>query len=73
MKNPMKNPTQLKLIAAGVRNLREFGYPDCDAENILTDSIYSRFFLSMLEENLENHSVLAPAIKPLIDQIKAQP
>lgn len=40
-----------KLIAAGVRNLKEFGYPGVTVENILTDDIYSRFFKSMLEDN----------------------
>ena len=40
-----------KLIEAGVKNLREFGYPDCNVENILTDQIYGAFFKSMLEEN----------------------
>ena len=29
-----------KLIKAGVSNLREFGYPNCDEVNILTDEIY---------------------------------
>lgn len=41
-----------KLIAAGVRNLKEFGYPSVNAENILTDKIYRMFFKSMLEDNL---------------------
>lgn len=41
-----------RLIDAGVRNLREFGYSSCDSENILTDKIYSAFFLSMLKDNL---------------------
>lgn len=40
-----------KLIAAGVANLREYGYPDCDKDNILTDRIYKAFFASMLEDN----------------------
>ena len=40
-----------KLIAAGVRNLREYGYPKCDQENILTDPIYRAFFSSMLRDN----------------------
>jgi hypothetical protein len=46
------NEVQTKLIDAGVRNLKEFGYPDCNPQNILTDYIYSKMFLSMLEENL---------------------
>jgi hypothetical protein len=41
-----------KLIAAGVRNLKEFGYPNANAKNILTDMIYSSLFKAMLEDNL---------------------
>lgn len=41
-----------KLISAGVKNLREFGYPKCDEKNILTDLIYKGFFVSMLRDNL---------------------
>ena len=40
-----------KLIDSGVRNLKEFGYPAVNSENILTDYIYSRMFKSMLEEH----------------------
>lgn len=40
------------LIKAGVKNLREFGYPDCTENNILDDDIYKRFFESMLRDNL---------------------
>ena len=40
-----------KLLQAGVKNLRDFGYPDCNETNILTDQIYSAFFKSMLEDN----------------------
>lgn len=42
------------LINAGIRNLKEFGYPDVNKDNILTDYVYSQFFLSMLKETLEN-------------------
>jgi hypothetical protein len=41
-----------KLIASGVRNLKEFGYLSVDAQNILTDMVFKRFFLSMLRDNL---------------------
>ncbi len=41
-----------KLISAGVKNLREFGYPSCDDKNILTDQIFKAFFVSMLRDNL---------------------
>jgi hypothetical protein len=45
-----------KLIQAGVKNLREFGYPDCNETNILKDEIYSAFFKRMLEDN-KGHGV----------------
>ena len=40
-----------KLIAAGVKNMREFGYRECSADNILTDAVYRAFFASMLKDN----------------------
>lgn len=43
-----------KLIDAGVRNLREFGYPDVTSTNILTDRVYSAFFAKMLDEHQGN-------------------
>jgi hypothetical protein len=41
-----------RLISAGVKNLKEFGYPGCTKDNILTDYVYKRFFISMLKDNL---------------------
>lgn len=40
-----------KLIEAGVKNLKEFGYPSVNNENILTDFVYRSFFKPMLEED----------------------
>ncbi len=42
-------PTRQSLINAGVRNMKEFGYPSVTADNILTDMVFSRFFASLLE------------------------
>lgn len=39
------------LLKSGVKNLKEFGYPYVNTENILTDIVYSQFFEGMLEEN----------------------
>jgi hypothetical protein len=44
------------LIAAGVKNLKEYGYPDVNETNILTDTIYKAFFVSMLTDNLRKSS-----------------
>lgn len=40
-----------KLIEAGVKNLKTFGYPSANSENILTDYVYRSFFKPMLEED----------------------
>lgn len=45
------------IIAHGVKNLRDYGYPDCDEKNILTDPIYSVFFKSMLQDNIGKSTV----------------
>jgi len=55
-----------KLIAAGVKNLHEFGYPACTKDNILTDMIYSRFFVSMLKDNKGHSKEVDEAIDELI-------
>jgi len=57
-----------KLIKNGIINLKEFGYPDVDEKNILTDMIYSAFFKSMLEDNLEKG--YDTEIKSLINEIE---
>lgn len=45
------NDIRKKIIAAGVKNLRAYGYPSVTADNILTDHIYKGFFRSMLSDN----------------------
>lgn len=67
---PKPSTIREKLIAAGVRNLKEFGYPDVTPENILTDFIYSRFFDSMLEEHAHAHIVDAREVAALRKEIK---
>lgn len=42
-----------RIIQAGVKHLREFGYPTCDATSILTDPLYRAFFRSMVEGTLD--------------------
>ena len=58
-----------KLIAAGVKNLHEFGYPGCTTENILTDDIYKAFFQRMLEENKGQRDDIDEVIDALLTQI----
>jgi hypothetical protein len=58
-----------KLISAAIRNMREFGYPYVNAENIITDQVYSMLFDSMLKDNL-GHGV-DKAIESLRSEIAA--
>lgn len=58
-----------KLITAGVKNLHEFGYPNCNEENILTDEVYSEFFKSMLVDNKGNGAAIDKAINEIISQL----
>lgn len=59
------------LIAAGIRNLKEYGYPDVNEKNILTDPIYSAFFRSMLRDNKGHGAEIDKAIDSLLAQIVA--
>ena len=57
-----------KLIEAGVKNLHAYGYPAANAENILTDTIYTGFFRSMLKDNLGHGKDIDKAINELLDE-----
>jgi len=59
-----------KIIANGVKNLREFGYPNVNEQNIFTDIIYRQFFKRMLEDNIGfGHDKL---INEMISEIKEE-
>lgn len=60
-----------KLLRAGVANLKEFGYPNVNTVNILTDPIYSAFFLSMLRDNKGKVPQADPIISELIGEIES--
>jgi len=59
-----------KILIAGVKNLKEFGYPNVDTENILTDTVYSQFFKNMLYGNLGHSSKIDDEIYKLLSEIK---
>lgn len=63
---------EAKLIAAGVKNLKEYGYPKCNSENILTDSIYKQFFISMLEDNKGKTKEIDSAIESLLTKCNGE-
>lgn len=63
-----------KAIAAGVKNLREFGYLRCDEKNILTDRVYKVFFKKMLEENLgaNHHKGVKKVLAKLLAEVEGK-
>lgn len=65
----MKN-LETKLIENGVKNLKEFGYPYVNSENILTDEIYKEFFKKMLYESKGHKTIVDKAINNLLNKIK---
>ena len=54
------------LLKAGVKNLKEFGYPEVDTKNIMTDIIYAGFFKSMLKGNKGNGKQVDDVIDELL-------
>jgi hypothetical protein len=42
-----------KIIDAGVKQLREFGYLGVTVDNILTDKVYRTFFRKQLEGTID--------------------
>ena len=65
----MSQAIRISLLRAGVRNLKEFGYQSVNSENILTDSVFSKFFRSMLEDNLGKSAAHDEEIKKLLSEI----
>jgi len=63
----MKN----KIIENGVKNLKEFGYPNVNSENIFTDEIYRVFFKSMLKDSMDmtTNKTILDALKELLSKI----
>ena len=59
------------IIKSGVRNLKEYGYPGCNADNIVTDMIYRSFFLTALRSNLGSVAAADAVIVELIDECEA--
>jgi len=62
-----------RLIAACVKRLRDFGYPNCNAGNVLTDVVYSQFAEKMLQGTIEESgkaSAIREACSALIAEIE---
>jgi hypothetical protein len=59
-----------KLLKAGVANLKKFGYPSVNTENILTNRVYSMFFKEMLDDNAGISAEADTVIEELKEEIK---
>lgn len=59
------------IIMFGVNNLKEFGYPQVDTSNILTDHIYKVLFKAMLEDpvNISPSEKVEKIRLALIDEV----
>jgi hypothetical protein len=70
-----KTSLRSAIIRAGVKNLKELGYPTVNKDNILTDAVYSLFFRKMLEDqaNITNNHELEQARKELLQAVTKEP
>jgi hypothetical protein len=59
-----------KIIAASVKDMIQFGYPQADKENIFTDAVYSLMFKTMLVRYKGNSDKLDKIIDDLLKDIK---
>lgn len=59
------------IINAGVANLKEFGYSTATKANILTDTVYKAFFVSMLksEENADSRPEVERVRRALLAEV----
>jgi hypothetical protein len=46
-----------RMIQSGVKAVRDFGYPECTAENILTDYLYAQCFKVQLQDVMQEPSL----------------
>lgn len=60
-----------RIMDAGVKNLKEFGYQDVTRENLMSDYVYRKFFRSMLEDNIGKVRAADPVIRELMSEADA--
>lgn len=64
-----------QIIDSAVKDLREFGYPKCNQENIFTDYVYSRIFIKNLRDALQDCGGAEPyqlVITQLLQELSTQ-
>jgi len=57
------------ILKAGVKNLKDFGYPEVTTETLLKDEVYKEFFKSMLKENIGRSKKVDDVINDLLNEI----
>jgi hypothetical protein len=60
-----------RMLAGGVRSLQKFGYPKVNADNIMTDMVYSAFFRRELED-VANEEQLPASFRSLASTMIAE-
>lgn len=63
------NEIRTRLINNGVKNMQDFGYPNVNQDNILTDLVYAMFFKRQLRDNKGEIPVVDIVIDQLISEI----
>jgi len=66
--------TEIKnhLIKNGVKNLKEFGYPEVSEDNLMTDEVYKLAFKAMLENNKGFGQRLDAIIDEMISEVDSE-
>jgi hypothetical protein len=59
-----------KVVDVAVKAAHEFGYPDCNKNNMLTDEVYKLFFVSILRQSFGPSMTINDEIKKLINEIE---
>ena len=68
-----RNNIQTQLIKAGIKALKEYGYPNVTEDNIISDYIYSSFFRELLYRSKDLHGgILNKDIELLVTEIENQ-
>ena len=58
------------LIKAGIQNLKDFGYPDVNKDNIMEAYIFRSFFKGMLEDSLGKNDAIDAEVNKLLAEIE---
>lgn len=59
------------LLKSGASHLNSYGYSDCTTENILTDTVFSKLFKTLLRDNIGDSEEYDEVIDELIKEINS--